>query len=201
MNTLPEPVRNLIIELGKLPGIGPRSAERLALHIVQTDAANAEALAKAVTAARERIQTCKECGALTENQPCEICRSPRRDRSIICVVERAVDILSIEKSSAFSGVYHVLGGKISPLSGIGPEDLKISELDRRIAAGDHVKELILALGTDVEGEATGFFLAKRYTAKGVAVTRLAYGLPVGGALEFADQLTLSRAIEGRRQVE
>lgn len=198
---LPEPLAGLIAELGKLPGIGPRSAERIALHLVQTDPANSQLLAAAVLAAREKIQPCQTCGALTERQPCAICADSRRDPTVICVVERATDILSLEKAGAFHGRYHVLGGKISPVDGIGPEDLRIAELEQRLGANSGVQEIILALGSDVEGDASSFYLARRLAPQGVKVTRLAQGMAVGASLEYADELTLGRAIEGRRAIE
>ncbi len=200
MNALPEPVTTLVAALGRLPGIGPRSAERLALHIVQTDPGAVRQLADALVGARERVAACSVCGALTEAQPCAICTHPGRDASILCVVERALDVLSIEKSATFHGRYHVLGGKLSPLNGVGPEDLRIASLDARVPA-ESVHEVILALGSDVEGEATAHYLAKRLSTTGVRVTRLAQGLPAGSGLEYADDLTLARALEGRRDVQ
>src|SRR5882757_5221145 len=180
---LPEPVQQLIGALNKLPGIGPRSAERIALHIVQSDPAVVRQLAQIITEVRERIRTCPVCGALTEQSPCAICTDSRRDASLVCLVERAVDIISIEKSGGFRGKFHVLGGKISPLNGVEPEDLRIAELEARLER-EPIKEIILALGTDVEGDATSFYLAKRLAAKGVKVTRIARGLPSGSGLEF-----------------
>lgn len=199
MTTLPQPILDLLAALGRLPGLGPRSAERLALHIVQTDPGSVQQLAQALVQARERIRPCPVCGALTEQTPCALCTDPRRDGSQICVVERAVDILSLEKAGSYRGRYHVLGGKISPLNGVEPEDLRIAELEARLGDGA-VREIILALGTDVEGDATSHYLARRLAAKGVKVTRLAHGLPAGSGLEFADELTLSHALEGRREM-
>jgi recombination protein RecR len=199
MNPIPEPVVSLIAALNKLPGIGAHSAERIALHLVQTDSAVVKQLADAILRAREKIQFCTTCGALTENSPCLVCADTRRDSSLICVVERAVDILSIEKSGSYHGKFHVLGGKISPLDGVEPEDLRITELEKRLAH-EPVKEIIIALGTDVEGDATSFYLAKRLARKGLKISRIAYGLPAGSGLEFADELTLSRALEGRREM-
>ncbi len=196
---LPEPITALVAALNRLPGIGPRSAERIALHLVQSERADARQLADAVIRARERIQLCANCGALTEASPCDICSDTRRDGSVVCVVEQPVDILSIEKSGTFRGKYHVLGGKISPLDGIEPDDLRISELEKRLAK-EPIKEIVIALGTDVEGDATGFYLAKRLTRSGLKLTRIAHGLPAGTGLEFADELTLSRALEGRREM-
>jgi recombination protein RecR len=200
MASLPESISALIAALSKLPGIGPRSAERLALHLVQSEAGGVRQLAQSLLTARERIQCCQACGALTEEQPCAICADTRRDRSLICLVERATDILSIEKSGSFRGLFHVLGGKISPLNGVEPEDLRIKELEARFVA-EPIKEVIVALGTDVEGDATSFYLAKRLAAKGVKITRIAHGLPAGSGLEFADELTLSHALQGRREME
>jgi recombination protein RecR len=196
---LPEPITSLVAALNRLPGIGPRSAERIALHLVQSERADARQLADAIIRARERIQLCANCGALTETSPCEICADTRRDGSVVCVVEQPVDILSIEKSGTYRGKYHVLGGKISPLDGIEPDDLRITELEKRLEK-EPIKEIVIALGTDVEGDATGFYLAKRLTRSGLKMTRIAHGLPAGTGLEFADELTLSRALEGRREM-
>lgn len=199
MAALPEPISALIAALAKLPGIGPRSAERLALHLVQSDSAAVKLLAETLLSARERVRFCEICGALTEKSPCDFCSDPRRDPALLCVVERAVDILSIEKSGTFHGKYHVLGGKISPLNGIQPEDLRIGDLERRLSQ-EPIKEVVIALGTDVEGDATSFYLAKRLAKAGLRITRIAHGLPAGTGLEFADELTLSRALEGRREL-
>jgi recombination protein RecR len=200
MAVLPEPIAALISALSKLPGIGPRSAERIALHLVQADVGAVKQLAETVLNARERVRFCEVCGALTEKSPCSICAEPRRDASLVCIVERPVDIISIEKSGSFRGHYHVLGGKISPLNGVEPEDLRISELEKRLAQGP-IKEIVMALGTDVEGDATGYYLAKRLARQGLKITRIAHGLPAGTGLEFADELTLSRALEGRRELD
>jgi len=197
--SLPEPVSALVAALGRLPGIGPRSAERLALHLVQSEAGQVKQLAQALLDAREKIQICDICGALTESQPCALCTDDRRDAAILCVVETAVDVINVDKSGAFNGRFHVLGGKISPLNGVEPEDLRIAELDQRVEQGG-VGEIIIALGTDVEGDATSNYLAQRLTAKGAKVTRIAHGLPAGSGLEFADELTLSHALEGRREM-
>jgi recombination protein RecR len=197
--SLPEPVSALVAALGRLPGIGPRSAERLALHLVQSEAGQVKQLAQALLDAREKIQLCDTCGALTESQPCALCTDDRRDATILCVVETAVDVIKVDKSGAFNGRFHVLGGKISPLNGVEPEDLRIAELDLRVEQGG-VGEIIIALGTDVEGDATSNYLAQRLTEKGAKVTRIAHGLPAGSGLEFADELTLSHALEGRREM-
>jgi recombination protein RecR len=196
---LPDSITQLIAALAKLPGVGPRSAERIALHLVQTDSAIVKQLADIILLAREKIQFCTTCGALTEKSPCSICEDAQRDGSLICVVERAVDILSVEKSGTFRGKFHVLGGKISPLDGVEPEDLRIADLERRLT-GDSVKEIIIALGTDVEGDATSNYLAKRLARPALKISRIGFGLPAGTGLEFADELTLSRALEGRREM-
>ena len=199
MTSLPAPLADLVEALRRLPGIGPRSAERLALHLVQSDAQAVRQLAAALVGARERVSHCQVCGALTEKQPCDLCTDPRRDGTLVCVVERAVDIVSLEKSSIFRGRYHVLGGKLSPINGVGPEELRIGELEKRLAA-EPIAELIIALPSDVEGDATSAYLAKMWSSRGIRITRIAQGLPVGTGLEFADELTLGRAMEGRRPV-
>lgn len=199
MPALPHSITVLISALNQLPGVGPRSAERIALHLVQTDSAAVRQLADAMLAARERVQFCTSCGALTEASPCPICADTRRDGALICLVERAVDILSVEKSGTYRGRFHVLGGRISPLDGVEPEDLRIAELEKRLNH-EPIKEIVIALGTDVEGDATSFYLAKRLARPGLRISRIAYGLPAGSGLEFADELTLSRALEGRREM-
>jgi recombination protein RecR len=196
---LPDSITALIAALAKLPGVGPRSAERIALHLVQTDSAVVKQLAETILLAREKIQFCTTCGALTEKSPCSICEDSRRDSTLICVVERAVDILSVEKSGSFRGKFHVLGGKISPLDGVEPEDLKISDLEKRLTR-EPIKEIIIALGTDVEGDATSNYLAKRLARPGLKISRIGFGLPAGSGLEFADELTLNRALESRREM-
>ena len=189
-----------MVALGKLPGIGPRSAERLALHLVQSPLEEVRHLAQALVNAREQVRTCPLCGGLTQSIPCPLCVAPNRDASLLCLVERPVDIHSIEKAATFRGRYHVLGGRISPVNGVGPEDLRITELEERLK-NEPIQEVILALGTDVEGDATSYYLAKRLAALGVRVSRIAHGLPAGSGLEFADELTLSRALEGRRELK
>ena len=196
---LPEPIVALTAALAKLPGVGPRSAERIALHLVQSEPAQVQHLAQTLLTARERIRFCDTCGALTEKSPCAICDDARRDASLVCIVERAVDILSLDRSGTYRGKFHVLGGKISPLDGVEPDDLRIRELEARLAA-EPVRELIIALGTDVEGDATSNYLAKRIARPGLKISRIAYGLPAGSGLEFADELTLNRALEGRREM-
>ena len=196
---LPEPIVALTAALTKLPGVAPRSAERIALHLVQAETAQVQHLAQTILMARERIRFCETCGALTEKSPCSTCTDDRRDAAIVCVVERAVDILSIEKSGSFRGKFHVLGGKISPLDGVEPNDLRIGELEKRLTT-EPIKEIIIALGTDVEGDATSSYLAKRLARAGLKISRIGFGLPAGSGLEFADELTLDRALEGRREM-
>ncbi len=196
---LPEPIVSLTAALSKLPGVGPRSAERIALHLVQAEPAQVRHLAEAMLAARERIRFCDICGSLTEKSPCVICDDARRDASLVCLVEKAVDILSIEKSGTYRGKFHVLGGKISPLDGVEPDDLRIAELEKRLGS-EPIREVIIALGTDVEGDATSHYLAKRLARAGVKISRIGFGLPAGSGLEFADELTLNRALEGRREM-
>lgn len=196
---LPDSITTLIAALGKLPGVGPRSAERIALHLVQTEAGVVKHLAETIVTARERISFCTTCGALTEVSPCALCTDSRRDGSLICVVERAVDILSVIKPGTFRGRFHVLGGRISPLDGVEPEDLRIAELEQRLKV-EPIREIVIALGTDVEGDATSFYLAKRLAREGLKISRIAHGLPAGSGLEFADELTLSRALEDRREM-
>jgi recombination protein RecR len=199
MQTLPEPVSTLISALSELPGIGPRSAERIALHLVQAQTGTVDLLAQAIVNARQRIRLCEVCGALTEKSPCALCTDPRRDAEVVCLVERPVDILSVEKSGTYRGKYHVLGGKISPSNGVQPEDLRIADLEARLGR-EPIKEIVIALSTDVEGDATSFYLAKRLAREGLRITRIAHGLPAGTGLEFADEITLSRALEGRREM-
>ena len=199
MPLLPDSMTALIAALTKLPGIGPRSAERIALHLVQSETAAVRQLAEALLQARERVRLCDICGALTEKSPCQFCSDPRREAGLVCVIERPVDIISIEKSGTYRGKYHVLGGKISPLNGVEPEHLRIVALEQRLGK-EPIREVVLALGTDVEGDATSFYLGKRLARAGLKITRIAYGLPAGTGLEFADELTLSRALEGRREM-
>jgi recombination protein RecR len=199
MPALPDCLASLISALSTLPGIGPRSAERIALHLVQAESSSVKHLAETILNARARVRSCESCGALTERPVCDICSDARRDTSLVCLVERAVDILPLEKSCTYRGKYHVLGGKISPLNGIEPEDLRIAELEKRVAS-EPIKEIVIALGTDVEGDATSFYLAERLAREGLKITRIAHGLPAGTGLEFADELTLSRALEGRREI-
>lgn len=197
-------VQDLIDEFGRLPGIGPKSAQRIAFHILQTQNFDVSRLAELLVEVREKVRFCEVCGNITEQEQCAICRDPRRDRSIICVVEEPKDVVAIERTRQFRGVYHVLGGAISPIDGIGPDDLSIPALMRRLSAGtgeDAVQEVIIATDPNLEGEATAAYLSRLLTSIEVPVSRLASGLPVGGDLEFADEVTLGRAFEGRRKVE
>lgn len=200
MLALPPSLTDLTAALGRLPGLGPRSAERLALYLAQAPMESVRHLAHLMTECRSKVTACRPCGALTESQPCAICRDPTRDPSLLCVVERPVDILSLEKAGSYNGKYHVLGGKLSPLDGIEPEDLRIAELKSQVEQ-ESVREIILALGTDVESEATGNYLSHHLRRPGLRITRLAYGLPAGTGLEYADEITLSRALEGRRDLD
>ena len=199
MPALPDSITRLITALRHLPGVGPRSAERMALQLVQSGREQSTELADAIREARERTRFCSICGSLTETDPCTFCTDDRREDSTLCVVEQPVDILSLEKSGTYRGRFHVLGGKIAPLDGVEPEDLRIPQLEKRLTDGV-IKEVIIALGTDVEGDATSHYLSKRLTRAGLKVTRIAHGLPAGAGLEFADQLTLARALEGRREL-
>jgi len=194
----PAPVKNLVAELRRLPGIGPRSAERMAVWLLQHKKADPLALAESVVHAHEKIIACPVCGFFATREVCEICADPRREEGVLCVVEQATDIIPLERSGAFKGRYHCLGGKLSPLDRVTPEDLHIPELMRRVDARVGEMEIILALGADVEGEATSNYLADMLRGKSVKVTRIAQGLPAGGGLEHADELTLIRALQGRR---
>ena len=191
-------IERLIQLLARLPGLGPRSARRAALHLIRKREQLLGPLAEAMRVAHERVTVCSVCGSVDTRDPCTLCADERRDAGSICVVERPVDIFSLEKAGVFHGKYHVLGGKISPLNGVEPEDLRIAALESRLDGG--VKEIILALSTDVEGDATSFYLAKRLAGRGAKISRLAYGLPAGSGLEFADEITLGRALEGRRDL-
>jgi recombination protein RecR len=191
-------VENLITQLSKLPGVGQRTAQRLAFHLLQRPKDEALALATAIEEVKERVRFCRECGNLTEEETCEICRDARRDRTVICVVEQPVDLISVERTHEFRGLYHVLGGALSPLDGVEPRDLRIDGLLRRVEA-DGVHEVVLATNPNMTGEATANYLADRLRGR-VRVTRLASGLPVGGDLEYADEVTLGRALSGRREM-
>ncbi|MDI6891684.1 MAG: recombination mediator RecR [Actinomycetota bacterium] len=199
-----EPVARLIEELAKLPGIGPKSAQRLAFHILKTDSEETKKLAEAILQVKEKIKFCKACFNVTDQELCEYCRDSKRDGSVICVVEEPRDIVALEKTREFKGRYHVLQGAISPIEGVGPEDIKVRELLDRLKGEaqveQRVKEIILATNPNIEGEATAMYIAKLVKPLGVKVTRIASGLPVGGDLEYADEVTLGRALEGRREL-
>ena len=192
-------IQELIDELGRLPGIGPKSAQRIAFHIVQDEHYDPHPLANALARVRETVHFCDVCGNLTEQQVCSVCRDPRRDRSTICVVEQPKDVAAIERTHEYHGLYHVLGGAISPIDGIGPDQLRIASLMPRLADGT-VHEVIIATDPNLEGEATGAYLSRQLQYLDVKVSRLASGLPVGGDLEYADEVTLGRAFEGRTPV-
>ncbi len=193
-------VQELIDELGRLPGIGPKSAQRIAFHILQTESFDVTRLSEVLREVRDKVRFCEVCGNVTEEQTCSICRDPRRSATTICVVEEAKDVVAIERTREFKGLYHVLGGAISPIDGIGPDDLRIRQLLSRLADGT-VTEVIIATDPNLEGEATATYLTRLLNQPGLRVTRLASGLPVGGDLEYADEVTLGRAFEGRRVVE
>ena len=193
-------VQDLIDELGRLPGVGPKSAQRIAFHLLAADPVDVRRLVAALTEVKDKVRFCSVCGNVTEEEQCKICRDPRRDEAVICVVEEPKDVVAIEKTREFRGRYHVLGGAISPIEGIGPEDLRIRELMQRLADGS-VTELILATDPNLEGEATATYLARLVKPMELKVTRLASGLPVGGDLEYADEVTLGRAFEGRRLLD
>jgi len=195
----PEALQKLILALGKLPGVGPKTAQRLAFHLLNAPAAEAEDLAAAILAARRETHYCSVCGNLTDRDPCFLCTEPERDHSVICVVEEARDIVALEKTRQYRGLYHVLQGALSPVDGIGPDQLRIKELLRRLQGGE-VKEVVLATNADTEGEATALYLARLLKPMALKVTRLAYGLPVGSDLEYADEITLARAFSGRYEM-
>jgi len=192
-------LEKLINELGRMPGVGPKSAQRLAYYILKSGKEDIGLLVKAITDVKEKVRYCSKCFNITEADPCAICNSNKRDKSVICVVEEPLDIMAIEKTGAFHGVYHVLMGSISPLDGIGPEYLKIKELLVRLAP-EKVTEIIIATNPDVEGEATALFLSKLIKPLDVKVYRLALGIPMGASLEYADEVTLARALEGKREI-
>lgn len=195
----PRALNSLIEELCRLPGIGEKTAQRLAFFILRTPKVRAERLAQAIVEVKEKIIFCSVCGSITETDPCPLCTDPSRDRSLICIVEDPSDVLHIERTGAYKGLYHVLMGALSPLDGIGPEQLRIDALVKRVEAGG-VRELICATNPNMEGEATVLYLAKLMKPRGIRLTRLAHGLPVGGQLEYADEITLSRSLEGRRDL-
>lgn len=198
------PIQELIDQLGKLPGIGPKSAQRVAFYLLKAQPDDARRLAAAIVDAKERVRFCEQCGNVSDEALCGYCRDSRRDRTVICVVQEAPDIVAIERTREFRGLYHVLGGAISPLEGVGPDDLRVSDLLARLEAphddGAGVAEVIIATNPSVEGDATAMYLARLLSPLGVSVTRLASGLPVGGDLEYADEVTLGKALEGRRRL-
>jgi recombination protein RecR len=191
---------DLIEELGRLPGIGPKSAQRIAFYLLAADPADCRRLVNAISEVKEKVRFCEVCGNVTEDPRCRICRDPRRDPAVLCVVEEAKDVVAIERTREFRGRYHVLGGAISPMDGIGPDDLRVRELLARLGQGE-ITELILATDPNLEGEATAAYLARLVKPMGLVVTRPASGLPVGGDLEYADEITLGRAFEGRRSLD
>jgi recombination protein RecR len=199
-----EPVQRLIDELARLPGIGPKSAQRVAFHLLKVTPATARELADAIIEVKEKVRLCRVCFNVSDAELCEFCRDPRRDRSLVCVVQEPPDIVAIERTREFHGLYHVLQGAISPIEGIGPEELRVAELLERLKNPQEgevaVTEVIVATNPNIEGEATAMYLGRLLTPLGVTVTRLASGLPVGGDLEYADEVTLGRALEGRRSI-
>ena len=194
-----KPLANLIRELSKLPGIGGKSAQRLAFHILSMDDREAEVLANSITRAKSSMRYCSVCGNLTESDPCEICSDEKRDRTVICVVEQARDVAAMERMKEYNGLYHVLNGAISPMDGIGPEDINLKQLIIRLQQDD-IREVILATNPTIEGEATAMYAARLIKPSGIKVTRIANGIPVGGDLEYTDEVTLSKAMEGRREL-
>jgi recombination protein RecR len=201
MSHLPEAISQLVEELRKLPGIGPKTAQRLAFHLVVSGKDSMNRLVSSLIEARDKIGYCSVCGNLTDVDPCGICQDVRRDPSVICVVAYPKDVLAIERAGAFRGLYHVLHGYIEPLKGIGPEEIRVKELiDRLVSTGREVKEVILATNPDVDGETTALYLAKELKPRGVKVTRLARGLPFGADLDYADEVTLSKSLEARREM-
>ena len=199
MQHYPKSIQALIRNLAKLPGVGEKTAERLAIHILRKPLSDAELLARSIVAVKQSIQLCSMCYALSDSEKCQICQDPSRNSNLLCVVEQPADMVSIEKSDAFKGLYHILGGALSPMEGIGPQELRCKELFKRVDGGD-VKEVIIATGTSVEGESTAAFLAQQLADRQVHVTRIASGVPMGGDLKYVDQMTLKCALEGRHDV-
>lgn len=200
MSRYPRPLNKLINELGKLPGIGDKTAQRLAFHILSLDESEANALARAITEAKRSLCYCSLCGNLTENDPCEICSDGSRDRSTICVVETPQDVLAIERIKEYNGLYHVLHGAISPMTGVSASDLNLRSLIVRLQENEEVREIILATNPNIEGEATASYIARLIKPAGYRVTRIAHGIPIGGDLEYADSETLRKSVEGRREM-
>ena len=201
MRYLVEPVATVIDEFSRLPGIGPKTASRLAFYLLRAPKEQALALAEALRQLRERITYCSICYNITEADPCAVCSDPHRDRSMICVVEEPLDVVAIERTGDYQGLYHVLHGSLAPIEGIGPDDLRIAELLPRLSATPPVREVIIATNPNMEGEATAMYIGRQLAGTGVQVTRLARGLPVGGDLEYVDQVTLGRALTGRQRME
>ncbi len=199
MNYYPASIQNVVKNISRLPGIGEKTAERLALHILKAPRIEAEHLARSILELKDKIRLCSKCFALSDSDLCGICSDPARDNSLLCVVEQPADMISVEKSGVFKGLYHILTGVLSPMNGVGPNDLKIRELISRVEEGG-VKEIVLATGTNVEGEATASYLAQLLAKLSVKVTRIASGVPVGGDLKYVDQVTLKRAMETRHSV-
>lgn len=199
MKQYPKPLAKLINELSKLPGIGNKSAQRLAFHILALEDREAEQLAEAITYAKREMKYCSVCGNLTDEDPCAICSDPARRGDVICVVENPRDVMAMERIKEFNGLYHVLHGVISPMEGIGPEDINLKSLIQRLQVND-VKELIVATNPNIEGEATAMYIARLIKPAGIKVTRIAHGIPVGGDLEYADEVTLLKSLEGRREL-
>ena len=197
MTLVPEAVERLATEFGRLPGIGPKTAQRLTFFCLRAPSEVSQRLSAALGALHDSVRACSRCYFIADAELCAICRDPRRDQTVLCVVEEPLDVLAVERSGEFSGVYHVLGGALSPMDGVGPSDLRIAELEARLKEGE-VREVVIATDPDVEGEATAYFLGERLGALGVMVSRLAHGLPAGADLEYADELTMARAFAGRR---
>lgn len=197
MTLVPEAVERLAAEFGRLPGIGPKTAQRLTFFCLRAPADVSQRLSGALGTLHGSVRACARCFFIADAELCAICRDPRRDQAVLCVVEEPLDVLAVERSGEFSGVYHVLGGALSPMDGVGPDELRISELEARLSGGE-VREVVIATDPDVEGEATAFFLGERLGTRGVVVSRLAHGLPAGADLEYADELTMARAFAGRR---
>jgi recombination protein RecR len=192
-------VQELIDELGRLPGVGPKSAQRIAFYLLQTEDDHAKKLAQVLLEVKERVRFCEVCGNVSEEERCNICRDPRRSQNVICVVEESKDVQAIERTREFKGLYHVLGGAISPIEGVGPDQLRIKELMTRLG-NTEIQEVIIATDPNLEGEATATYLSRMLSPLGITISRLASGLPVGGDLEYADEVTLGRAFEGRRTI-
>ena len=197
MGLIPPAVERLTAEFGRLPGIGPKTAQRLTFHVLGAPAELAERLAAALAELHVGVRPCTRCGFIAEGELCAICASPGRDASVLCVVEEALDVLAVERSGEFRGLYHVLGGALSPIDGVGPDQLRLGELEARLRDGE-VREVVIATDPDVEGEATAHYVAERLAPSGVAVSRLAHGLPAGADLQYADEVTVARAFAGRR---